>query len=186
MPFAHAVLAAGIPPRDVIGLVPCAQGATPLANWTRGTELYDRMVTRTKAALADCGDLAGMLWFQGETDAMKREDAELYQSRMEALVRDVRRDLNKPDLPRHRGQSKQFLTSNSVLIVTAQYGGKYLDRVREAQKAVSRSLPNVKYVDAKGLQIASDYTHLTTQAQVQLGRHASKVLPGRTIVFVSN
>jgi hypothetical protein len=29
--------------------------------------------------------------------------------------------------------------------------------------------PNLRYVDAKGLPIANDYTHLTTQAQVRLG-----------------
>ena len=54
-----------------------------------------------------------------------------------------------------------------VGIATAQHKGKFLGRVREAQKAVT--LPNVKYVDAMGLPIASDHTHLTTQAQVQLG-----------------
>uniref|UniRef100_A0A0A9I1I2 Sialate O-acetylesterase domain-containing protein n=1 Tax=Arundo donax TaxID=35708 RepID=A0A0A9I1I2_ARUDO len=166
MPFAHAILAASgnncaaVPPGAAVGLVPCAQGGTPVANWTRGTELYERMVTRAKAAMAECnggGELAAVLWYQGETDAMKGEDAELYQGRMEALVRDVRRDLGRPDL-----------LIIQVGIATAQYNGKFLDRVREAQKAVAR-LPNVKFVDAMGLPIASDNTHLTTEAQVQLG-----------------
>jgi hypothetical protein len=35
-------------------------------------------------------------------------------------------------------------------------------------------LPNVKYVDAKGLPIANDYTHLTTPAQVLLGKMLAK------------
>ncbi|RLM70207.1 putative carbohydrate esterase [Panicum miliaceum] len=93
MPFAHAVLAGG---KGVaaVGLVPCAQGGTPIANWTQGTELYERMVTRARAAMDDgCGELAALLWYQGEADAMRREDAVLYQGRMEALVRSVRRDL---------------------------------------------------------------------------------------------
>lgn len=166
MPFAHAVLAAGKGAGATVGLVPCAQGGTPLANWTRGTELYERMVTRTRAAMAGCnggGELAAMLWYQGETDAMKREDAELYQGRMEALVRDVRRDLGRPDL-----------LVIQVGIATAQYNGKFLGRVREAQKAVTATVPNVKYVDAMGLPIASDKTHLTTEAQVQLGNMLAK------------
>ncbi|CAN6244047.1 unnamed protein product [Urochloa humidicola] len=168
MPFAHAVLASGKVPAAaaVVGLVPCAQGGTPLANWTRGTELYERMVTRTRAAMASCkqgGELAAMLWYQGETDAMSRDDAELYQGRMEALVRDVRHDLGRPDL-----------LVIQVGIATAQYAGKFLDRVREAQKAVTLALPNVKFVDAMGLPIASDKTHLTTEAQVQLGEMLAK------------
>ncbi|KAF8653403.1 hypothetical protein HU200_013342 [Digitaria exilis] len=166
MPFAHAVLAAaGVGPAAV-GLVPCAQGGTPLANWTRGTELYERMVTRARAALDGCGggaELAAVLWYQGETDAMSREDAELYQGRMETLVRDVRRDLGRPDL-----------LVIEVGIATAQYNGKYLSEVREAQKAVTRTVPNVRYVDAMGLPIASDKTHLTTEAQVQLGNMLAK------------
>ncbi|KAL6650748.1 hypothetical protein ACP70R_009673 [Stipagrostis hirtigluma subsp. patula] len=149
MPFAHAVLASGaVSPAAAVGLVPCAQGGTPIANWSRGTELYERMVTRARAALAECnggggGKLAAMLWYQGEADAMNSEDAELYQGRMEALVRDVRHDLGHPNL-----------LVIQVLIATAQRQGKFLDRVREAQKAVK--LPNVKYVDAMGLPIASD------------------------------
>jgi hypothetical protein len=100
MPFAHAVLAAGkgAGATATVGLVPCAQGGTPLANWTRGTELYERMVTRARAGCNGGSELAAMLWYQGEADTMKREDAELYQGRMEAFVRDVRRDLGRPDL----------------------------------------------------------------------------------------
>ncbi|PWZ14130.1 putative carbohydrate esterase [Zea mays] len=167
MPFAHAVLAsegAAAEPPVVVGLVPCAQGGTPIANWSRGTELYERMVTRARAAVAECsgrGHLAALLWYQGEADTMRRQDAELYQRRMETLVRDVRCDLGRPDL-----------LVIQVGIATAQYNGKFLGVVREAQKAVK--LPNVKYVDAMGLPIASDHTHLTTEAQVQLGNKLAK------------
>ena len=31
-------------------------------------------------------------------------------------------------------------------------------------------MPNLKYVDAMGLPLANDITHLTTQAQVRLGK----------------
>jgi hypothetical protein len=95
MPFAHAALAGQ---GAAVGLVPCAQGATPIANWTRDSQLYERMVTRARSALAEGGELAAMLWFQGEADTMNREDAELYQGRLEAMVRNVRLDLNFPDL----------------------------------------------------------------------------------------
>lgn len=163
MPFAHAVLHSHVlPPDTVVGLVPCAQGATPIANWSRGTELYERMLTRTRAALAECGGqgkLAALLWYQGEADTIKREDAELYTGRMETFVRDVRRDLAMPDL-----------LVIQVGLATGQ--GKFIELVREAQKGVK--LPNVKYVDAKGLPIANDYTHLTTPAQVQLGKMLAK------------
>lgn len=55
-----------------------------------------------------------------------------------------------------------------------QYNGKFLGRVRAAQKAVTATVSNVKYVDAMGLPIASDKTHLTTEAQIQLGDMLAK------------
>jgi hypothetical protein len=146
------------------------------------------MVTRARSALAEGGELAAMLWFQGEADTMNREDAELYQGRLEALVRDVRRDLICADLIVIEVIIPNFLllmnlasrwvdysiSPAQVGIATAQYNGKFLNRVRKAQKAVSSRLPNVMLVDAMGLPIASDYTHLTTQAQVQLGSMLAK------------
>uniref|UniRef100_A0A453MKQ4 Sialate O-acetylesterase domain-containing protein n=1 Tax=Aegilops tauschii subsp. strangulata TaxID=200361 RepID=A0A453MKQ4_AEGTS len=102
IPFAHALLRAPACPKGaVVGLVPCAQGGTPIANWSRGSHLYDRMLTRARAAVAGTngkGRVAAMLWFQGETDTIRREDALAYTGRMEALIRDVRRDLGIPNL----------------------------------------------------------------------------------------
>ncbi|CAD6335177.1 unnamed protein product [Miscanthus lutarioriparius] len=159
MPFAHALLRSWRSGRRrpaVVGLVPCAQGATPIANWSRGTPLYDRMLARARAALANGStSLGALLWYQGEADTIRRQDADVYTSRMEAFVRDVRQDLGMPDL-----------LVIQVGLATGQ--GKFVDIVREAQKRVS--LHNVKYVDAKGLPVASDYTHLTTPAQVRLGK----------------
>ncbi|XP_066368329.1 probable carbohydrate esterase At4g34215 [Miscanthus floridulus] len=163
MPFAHALLRSWRSGRRrpaVVGLVPCAQGATPIANWSRGTPLYDRMLARARAAMQQTANgprprLAALLWYQGEADTIRRQDADVYTSRMEAFVRDVRRDLGMPDL-----------LVIQVGLATGQ--GKFVDIVREAQRRVS--LHNVKYVDAKGLPVASDYTHLTTPAQVQLGK----------------
>ncbi|CAN6272387.1 unnamed protein product [Urochloa humidicola] len=166
MPFAHALLATNgkVGATAAVGLVPCAQGGTPIANWSLGTELYERMVTRARAATAGYnggGELAAMLWYQGEADAMSREDAEHYRGRMEALVRDVRCDLGRPNL-----------LVIQVGIATAQHHGKFLSLVRDAQRAVT--LPNVKYVDAMGLPVGSDRTHLTTKGQIQLGNMLAK------------
>lgn len=46
--------------------------------------------------------------------------------------------------------------------------GTYIEIVREAQLGIN--LPNVWCVDAKGLQLEPDGLHLTSTAQVQLGK----------------
>ncbi|CAN6291016.1 unnamed protein product [Urochloa humidicola] len=165
MPFARAVLRSRrLPAHAAVGLVPCAQGATAISAWSRGTRLYDRLLARARAALAHCPhqgqgqgcslSLTALLWYQGEADTIARRDAQLYTARMEAFVRDIRHDLNMPNL-----------LVIQVGLATGQ--GHFIDLVRAAQKRVN--LPNVKYVDAKGLPVANDYTHLTTPAQVKLG-----------------
>lgn len=46
--------------------------------------------------------------------------------------------------------------------------GPYMELVRKAQREIN--VGNVRYVDAKGLQVGPDYVHLTTAAQIQLGQ----------------
>lgn len=50
----------------------------------------------------------------------------------------------------------------------ASGNGPYVDVVRKAQLGID--LPNVRCVDAKGLQLDPDGLHLSTGAQVRLGR----------------
>lgn len=53
-------------------------------------------------------------------------------------------------------------------VALASGEGPYVEKVREAQKGIT--LPNVIWVDAKGLPLNPDRLHLTTRAQVQLGK----------------
>lgn len=53
-------------------------------------------------------------------------------------------------------------------VALASGEGPYIEKVREAQKGVT--VPNVILVDAKGLPLNPDHLHLTTKAQVQLGK----------------
>nr|GEZ92261.1 probable carbohydrate esterase At4g34215 [Tanacetum cinerariifolium] len=54
-----------------------------------------------------------------------------------------------------------------VKVALASGEGTYIETVREAQLGIK--LPNVKTVDAKGLQLQPDGLHLSTPAQAQVG-----------------
>ncbi|TKY50976.1 carbohydrate esterase [Spatholobus suberectus] len=138
-----------------LGLVPCAVGGTAIKEWARGEELYEDMVKRAKESvkLHENCEIKGLLWFQGESDATTEDDAAAYKVNMEILIHNVRQDLNLPSLP--------------IIKVALASGSDYMEKVREAQKAIA--LPNVICVDAKGLQLKEDNLHLTTESQVQLG-----------------
>ncbi|KAJ9186783.1 hypothetical protein P3X46_002317 [Hevea brasiliensis] len=154
MAFANAVLTKD-PTIGVMGLVPCAIGGTYISQWAKGGFLYDQLVRRTRAALKSGGDLRAMLWYQGESDTIIREDADAYKGRLEKFFKEVRADLQYPTLP-------------IIQVGLASGEGLFTETVREAQLGIN--LPNVQCVDAKGLPLEPDRLHLTTPAQVQLGQ----------------
>jgi Carbohydrate esterase, sialic acid-specific acetylesterase len=86
----------------VIGLVPCAVGGTKIQKWAKGLGLYDSMVKRAKSAVEEKkggGRIEALLWYQGETDTINLDDAEIYSENLETLIRNVRADLGLPHLP---------------------------------------------------------------------------------------
>ncbi|KAL6964042.1 hypothetical protein U1Q18_035095 [Sarracenia purpurea var. burkii] len=141
----------------VVGLVPCAVGGTAIKEWARGKHLYENMVRRARSAAesGDGGEIKALLWYQGESDTSSQADAESYKTNMERLIRDVRTDLHSPSLP-------------IIQVAIGSGDDKYMEAVREAQKSID--LPSVVCVDAKGLALGEDNLHLTTEAQVRLGR----------------
>jgi Carbohydrate esterase, sialic acid-specific acetylesterase len=95
-------------PKLRIGLIPCAKGASSIAEWQRNLSdqaLYGSCLKRARAA-STIGQLAGLLVFQGEADAMDAiqfPEHEVNPTRWSALfsafVNDFRLDLSEPDLP---------------------------------------------------------------------------------------
>lgn len=99
MAFANAVLARA-PGFGPIGLVPCAIGGTNISQWEKGSVLYRRMVRRARASVGDGdGEIRAVLWYQGESDTIVKQDAELYGRRLVKLFQDIRMDLMSPMLP---------------------------------------------------------------------------------------
>ncbi|KAJ3706197.1 hypothetical protein LUZ61_009902 [Rhynchospora tenuis] len=141
----------------VIGLVPCAVGGTKIEKWTKGFGLYDSAVKRAKAAVEakrGGGRIEALLWYQGETDTINFDDAEVYAEKMETLIRNFRADLGLPHLP-------------VIQVALASGEGNYTGKVRAAQKGIQ--LHNVRTVDAYGLPLLNDNLHLNTEAQIRLG-----------------
>ncbi|XP_049400717.1 probable carbohydrate esterase At4g34215 [Solanum stenotomum] len=153
MVFANIVLEMD-PQFGKIGLIPCAIGGTSIDKWSQGSRLYNDMIKRARIALQDGGTIQGILWYQGERDALTLKKAKSYKRKLEKLYGDVRNDLNSPLLPIFQ-------------VALASGEGPFMAEVREAQLGIN--LDNVITVDALGLPLEQDALHLTTQAQVQLG-----------------
>jgi hypothetical protein len=164
MSFAEEMLKADS--NVTIGLVPCAVGGTPLRRWVKGGDLYENAVSLAKVA-AKSGVLKGVLWHQGESDTDKKENAESYKARLTQMFRDLRSDLNVPDLPIVVGQLGLFLEPEKF---------PYLDTVRAAIKQMPGALPQVGYADSVGLGDKGDRLHFSAEAQREFGRRYASAL----------
>ncbi|KAL8524340.1 hypothetical protein ACS0TY_014068 [Phlomoides rotata] len=155
IPFARSILDSN--PEVEIGLVPCAIIGTSIAQWARGSDLYGKMLSRAQMAVFGGGEIRGLLWYQGESDA-HLPNANYYKTSFQQFISDLRSDLMLPSLP--------------VIEVAIISGGDQTSRdiVRDAQILTAAELDNVECVDAMGLQLGPDNLHLTTASQVQLGK----------------
>ncbi|KAB2619435.1 carbohydrate esterase [Pyrus ussuriensis x Pyrus communis] len=150
MAFANEVLRAKGSGFGEVGLVPCAVGGTRIGEWGKGTRLYGELVRRARESVRGGGVIRALLWFQGESDTVRKEEADGYKGKFEKLVLDLRSDLHLPNLP-------------VIQVALASGEGKFVDVVRKGQLDVK--LPNVKCVDAKGLRLKEDGLHLTTLSE---------------------
>jgi hypothetical protein len=115
MAFANALLRSSASPGEVLGLVPCAVGGTRMAEWAKGSELYEDMVRRARVAVETGGRIGAVLWYQGESDTVRWADANEYARRMGMLVRELRADLAMPHLLLIQVNSTSFFLLTSQL-----------------------------------------------------------------------
>jgi len=155
-------------PGITIGLVPCAVGGTPLSRWVKGGDLYEACIARAEIA-AQAGPIAGMLWHQGEADTEDPQLANTYEKRLTQMFRDLRTDLNTPDLPIVVGQLGPFLDP-------VKY--PYLKRVRSALEGIPTDLLHVAYADSVGLTDRGDQLHFSADSQKIFGVRYAKAMRG--------
>jgi hypothetical protein len=93
-------------PGQPIGLVPAAFGGSALDEWKPGLPHYDNAVARTREALKG-GELAGILWLQGESDRAP-DKAATYAERFAAFIARLRTDLGATTVPVIVGEIGRF------------------------------------------------------------------------------
>ena len=136
--------------------------------------VYNRFKARVDGAMANLTaaglspTIAGMIWMQGESDAMVPAYAAAYQANLTNFINTVRSDFHTPDMP--------FVVGR---ITICEHWGTPSDNllVRAAQETVPGVVGNASWIDTDDLQLA--YAgHYGTQGQVDLGiRFANEFTP---------
>ena len=174
--FATAILEQH--PDTIIGLIPCAKGGSSISQWRRNLNddtLYGSCLKRVRTASL-MGKVAGLLFFQGETDALSATDPERnpnisllpyqWSNKFTDFVTDWRSDLNSPDLP----------------VVFAQIGTTTTPErftnwqtVQEQQSQVR--LPVCAMIQTDDLAL-EDTVHFTTESYQIIGSRFAKAYLG--------
>ena len=165
LPFAVEMLSrTGTP----IGLIPCAHEGTSMAQWSptlkdkEGESLYGSMFRRVQAA---GGQVKGMLWYQGESDANPKVAPDFLQN-FEAFVTAVRSDFNQPGLPFYYVQIGRHIDVKNV----AEWNA-----VQVAQLRAEAEIPNSGFVAAVDLQL-DDGIHVSTPDLKRLARRLADLV----------
>lgn len=165
-----ALRMAAAEPQAMIGLVPCAVGGTPLSRWQKGADLYEQALKRIRAA-QKAGIVRGVLWHQGENDALDLQQAESYGRRLAEMVNDLRQETGNSQLPFVAGTLGDFLSDDAA-------GNPSHWRTVNAQLLLLPGLTaGTAIVDANGLKPKSDGVHFDTPSLRTLGeRYATAML----------
>jgi hypothetical protein len=132
--FAREVLKAD--PSATIGLIPCAVGGTSLDQWKASEPIYNTAVTRAKEAMKQ-GELAGILWHQGEFDSKNPRSTRTYAKRLTVMIAQLRTDLQADKVP--------------VVLGELIYGFRTNDPINVKLVAAARKIPLCRLTSSEGL-----------------------------------
>ena len=148
-----------------IGLVPCALSGSAMDQWMAqgGAEtLYGSCIRRAKEAMAQ-GRIAGFIWYQGESDTSTAKKVRAWPLNFKKMILGFRRDLDRHDMP-------------VVFVQIGDLGPRFQNRLFRAywrdmqKKQASMRIAFGEMVSAKGLPLMLDGVHLSTKAELILGR----------------
>lgn len=153
-----------------IGLIPCARGATSMADWDPASRdqgdlsLYGNMIERIKMV---GGKIKGVLWYQGESETGSQAAINRFQEAFLNLVDSIRRDTGIPDLPFIYVQISRTCLENH----DTEAGW---EMIRDKQRRVAAMRRNLWVVSAVDLPL-DDLIHISALGQERLGKRMAEV-----------
>jgi hypothetical protein len=142
-------------PGDTIGLVPAAVGGTSIEKWAKDGPLYAEAVRRARLAMQS-GQLAGILWHQGESGG----PPETYAAQAQKLFADLRAELDAPQAP--------------VVVGTLGDFAGMARRLNPVLWSLPGQIPRCGCADASGLTHKGDRLHFDAASARELGRRYAR------------
>ena len=141
-----------------IGLIPCAEGASSLDDWTVDGPIFEHAIFQAKLAQKS-SKLEAILWHQGENECSSG-NYKLYHEKFVKIVEAFRRELNAPDIPIIIGGMGDYLRNGWL----GEYFTEHIEVDQELKK-FANTQENCYFVTATGLTPNPDGIHLNAVSQ---------------------
>ncbi|MGC4018977.1 MAG: sialate O-acetylesterase [Muricomes sp.] len=145
-------------PGEKIGLIPCAEGGSPLDEWSIDGTLFRHAISEAKFALED-SELAGILWHQGESDSRDGKYKDYYE-KLQRIFHEIRKELSVPDIPFIIGGLGDYLGNTAFGEGCVEY-----QLINEQLQKYAQTQNNCFYVTAKELTSNPDGIHINAMSQ---------------------
>ena len=145
-----------------VGLIPCADGGTKLAEWQPGEVLFEHMISEVRFAMRS-SELAGILWHQGEGDCWDEARTAAYRDGFLTMWHGIRKELGIGDLPLMLGGLGDFLP------LRHKANRIYSLALNDTLKALAAEIPNAAFISAEGLTDRGDCLHFDGASQREFG-----------------
>lgn len=160
-------------PQVTVGLIPMAWGGAPITNMIKGTPLYQEAINKALWAKKQ-GVLKALLWHQGESDTVSSEQSDLYESRLLQLIKNIREDLDEPDLMVIVGNLAEFYGTGSEH--SAPQRIKQIEKIKESLRNIPEKLAGVGFVESTGLQSHDEHlVHFDRESYIIFGKRYADV-----------
>jgi hypothetical protein len=146
-----------------VGLIPCADGGTSIAQWQPGEPLYDNAVFCAKMAMRS-SNLRAILFHQGESECHSEELVGRYGEMLLRVINGMRAELGAPDLPFIAGEISEEIREERWGVSRA-----LSRRFNENLRALVGKIPRFAVVSAKGLTLKPDGIHFDTPSLRKMG-----------------
>lgn len=151
------------------GLIACAHGGTSMDQWKPalkrlgGKSLYGAMIRRVQK---NGGNVAGMLWYQGESEAVRFQTIK-YTPRMKQLISALRRDAGDAKLPVVVVQMGRYIAPEAWAAAW--------NEIQDQQRRLADLIPHLAVTPAVDLPL-EDVVHIGRQGPRRLGMRMARAM----------
>ena len=149
-------------PDETLGLIPCAEGGSALAEWAPDAPLMRHAISEAHFA-QETSEIIAILWHQGENDSLDHH-YRTYQNQLTHTLTHLRTALNLPAVPIILGGLPAFLGQHGFGLSATE-----APQIDALIRQTAAELPQAYFVTAADLTANPDGIHLNAPSQRRFG-----------------